>query len=160
EPKDTAAKVQGPPSAATPDHLRAGTPVAGPVLAYFHPLTAQPDVVQVPERRRPWTFLVYGAVDNSADEALVKFLDKVGRAIDNDPGIELLLFIDRSKQHKKTPTYLGEDFTATRLYRLTRDTAERLSGGPQIPEITLARDVELNSADARYVQQFIAWGKA
>ena len=79
---------------------------------------------------------------------------------DNDPGIELLLFIDRSEQHRKVPTYLGEDFTGARLYRLTRDTAERLPGGPQLPEITLAKDVELNSADARYVQRFIAWGKA
>src|SRR5262249_41354852 len=83
------------------------------------------------------------------------------RAFDNDPGIELLLFIDRSEKHrKKVPTYLGEDFTGTRLYRLTKDTAERLSGGSQLPEITLDKDVELNSADAKYVQQFIAWGKA
>jgi hypothetical protein len=71
--------------------------------------------VQTPEPQRLWTILVYGALDNSADEPLIEFLDKVRRAIDNDPGIELLLFIDRGEEHKKVPTYLGEDFTGTRL---------------------------------------------
>src|SRR5262249_58760063 len=106
------------------------------------------------------TLLVYGAVDNNADEALVRFLDKARRAFDDDPGIELLLFIDRGPKHRKVPTYLGEDFTGTRLYRLTKDTAERLSGGSQLPEITLAKDMNLNSADANYVQRVIAWGEA
>src|SRR5262245_19450196 len=113
------------------------------------------------DSKRPWTLLVYGAVDNNANDPLVRFLDQARRAFDNDPGIELLLFIDRSEKHStKVPTYLGEDFAGTRLYRLTKDTAERLSGGSQLPEITLDKDVELNSADAKYVQQFIAWGKA
>src|SRR5262245_22999935 len=113
------------------------------------------------DSKRPWTLLIYGAVDNDANEPLVQFLDQARRAFDNDPGIELLLFIDRSEKHrKKARSYLGEDFTGTRLYRLTKDTAERLSGGSQLPEITLDKDVELNSADAKYVQQFIAWGKA
>jgi clostripain len=112
------------------------------------------------ERKRPWTFMVYGAADNSADEPLVGFLNKVRRAIDNDPGIELLLFIDRSVKHRRVPNYLGEDFTGARLYRLTKDKAERLAGDSQMPEITLDKDVEVDSANAKYVQQFIAWGKA
>jgi clostripain len=111
-------------------------------------------------RKRPWTVLVYGAVDNSAADPLVEFLDKVRRAIDDDPGVELLLYIDRSDRHKKVPTYLGEDFSGTRLYRLTKDTAERLPGGAQLPEITLAGEVKLNSADAANVGRFLAWGKA
>src|SRR5262245_57887929 len=74
-----------------------------------------------PEPKRPWTILVYAAVDNSADGPLIAFLDTVRRAIDDDPGIELLLFIDRAEKPKKGPTYLGEDFTGTRLYRLTKD---------------------------------------
>jgi clostripain len=104
--------------------------------------------------------MVYGAADNSADEPLVGFLNKVRRAIDDDPGIELLLFIDRSVKHRRVPTYLGEDFTGGRLYRLTKDKVERLAGNSQMPEITLDKDVEVDSADAKYLQQFIAWGKA
>jgi clostripain len=112
------------------------------------------------DARRPWTLLLYGAVDNSADDPFVAFTDKVRRAIDDDPGIEVLLFIDRSDQHRKRATFLGEDFTSTRLYRVKKDSVERLSGGSQFPEITKESDVNLNSADASTLQRFIAWGKA
>jgi hypothetical protein len=57
-----------------------------------------------------WTILLYEAVDNSADDHFVDFTDQVRRAIDDDPGIELALFIDRSDRHKKRATFLGEDF--------------------------------------------------
>lgn len=110
--------------------------------------------------KRPWTMLVYGAVDNSADGPLIHFMDEVRRAIDNDPGMELLLLIDRSENHRKLTTYLGDDFTSTRLYRLRKDSAERLEGGAQLPEISLTKEVKLNSADAKNVGRFIAWGKA
>src|SRR6516165_8841560 len=86
------------------------------------------------DTKRPWTIMVYGAVDNSADGPLIAFLDQVRRAVDNDPGIELLLFIDRSQKHPKKATYLGDDFTTTRLYRLRKDSVERLTGGHQLPE--------------------------
>jgi clostripain len=112
------------------------------------------------DSQRPWTVMVYGAVDNSADGPLIAFLDQVRRAIDNDPGIELLLFIDRSQKHPKKATYLGDDFTTTRLYRLRKDSVERLTGGHQLPEIKLDNDAKLNSADAANVGRFIAWGKA
>jgi CubicO group peptidase (beta-lactamase class C family) len=74
--------------------------------------------------KRPWTILVYGAVDNSADMPLINFLNHLRRAIDNDCGMELLLFIDRSLKHPKRKTFLGEDFTTTRLYRLRKDSVE------------------------------------
>jgi clostripain len=107
-----------------------------------------------------WTILLYGAVDNSADDPFVAFTDQVRRAIDDDPGIELVLFIDRSNAHKKRATFLGEDFTGARLYRIKKDSVERLSGGALFPEITKDNDVNLNSADASILQRFIAWGKA
>jgi clostripain len=112
------------------------------------------------DTKRPWTIMVYGAVDNSADGPLIAFLDQVRRAVDNDPGIELLLFIDRSQKHPKKATYLGDDFTTTRLYRLRKDSVERLSGGAELPEITVDKDAKLNSADAANIGRFIAWGKA
>lgn len=43
------------------------------------------------DAKRPWTVLGYGAVDNSADDPFVNFIDKVRRAIDNDPGSPSLL---------------------------------------------------------------------
>ena len=112
------------------------------------------------DAKRPWTLLLYGAVDNSADDPFVAFTDQVRRAIDDDPGIELVVFIDPSKKHAKRATFLGNYFDSTRLYRVTKDSVERLSGGTHFPEITKDSDVNLNSADAATLQRFIAWGKA
>ncbi len=109
---------------------------------------------------RPWTVLVYGAADNNADGPILEFLDGVRKAIDDDAGIELLLFLDRSEKYSTDATLLGEDFTGARLYRLRKDSAERLSGGTQFPAIQLDTDVELDSADATNLARFIAWGKA
>jgi hypothetical protein len=75
---------------------------------------------------RPWTILVYGAADNSADGPVIEFMDNVRRALDDDPGVELLFFLDRSDKHPARKTYLGDDFKSTRLYRLRKDRAERL----------------------------------
>jgi clostripain len=112
------------------------------------------------DAKRPWTILVYGAVDNSADDPFVDFTDKVRRAIDDDPGIELIVLIDRSDKHAKRATFLGDDFASTRLYRVRKDSVERLAGGSHLPKITKDKDVNLNTADALTLQRFIAWGKA
>jgi clostripain len=112
------------------------------------------------EGERPWTILVYGAADNDADGPILSFLDSVRTAIDDDPGIELLLFLDRSERYSSDARSLGEDFTGTRLYRLRKQTAERLAGGAELPEITLDSEVELDSADAANIGRFVRWGKA
>jgi clostripain len=112
------------------------------------------------DSKRPWTLLLYGAVDNSADDLFVAFTDQVRRAIDDDPGVELVLFIDRSDHHARRATFLGDDFDGTRLYRVRKDSVERLSGGEHFPGIAKDKDVNLNSADASNLQRFIAWGKA
>ena len=109
---------------------------------------------------RPWTILVYGGADNNADGPILEFLDGVRKAIDDDPGIELLLWIDRNEKFSDDAEFLGENFTGVRLYRLRKDSAERLSGGTEFPEITLGEDAEADSADADNLRRFIDWGKA
>jgi clostripain len=125
-------------------------------------LTTTPSLAQAQEAKplRPWTILVYGGADNNADGPILAFLDQVRKAIDDDPGIELLLWIDRSEKFSDDAEFLGEDFTGARLYRLRKDSAERLSGGEEFPEITLTEDAEFDSADADNLRRFIAWGKA
>src|SRR5262249_17023303 len=135
-----------------------GFTAASTAIAQTPPTT--PVLKETVEAKRPWTILVYGAVDNSADGGLIALLDKMRQAIDDDPRIELLLFIDRNRKPGKGATYLGDDFTTTRLYRLRKNSAERLSGGAEFPEITLNKDAKLNSADATSLGRFIAWGKA
>jgi clostripain len=129
------------------------------VIALFAPLNARGQSSD-PANVRPWTILLYGAVDNSADDPFVDFTDQIRKAIDDDPGIELVMFIDRSAKHRKRKTYLGDDFSGSRLYRVTKNSAERLSGNSQFPEITTDADVSLNAGDASIMGKFIAWGKA
>jgi clostripain len=116
--------------------------------------------LQAAQPQRPWTILVYGGADNNADGPILEFLDGVRKAIDDDPGIELLLLLDRSEKFSDDATMLGEDFHGARLYRLRKDSAERLTGGKEFPELTLDEDAELDTADADNVRRFIAWGKA
>src|SRR5262249_45558969 len=86
------------PSAFLPCLALAGVLLAAPVAL----ADTKPE-----DNQRPWTILLYGAVDNSADDPFVAFTDQLRRAIDDDPGIELVLFIDRSTKHAKRATFLG-----------------------------------------------------
>ncbi|MEQ1894786.1 MAG: clostripain-related cysteine peptidase, partial [Planctomycetota bacterium] len=122
-------------------------------------LTAQAPAAAPTGALHPWTVLVYGGADNNADGPILEFLDQVRKAIDDDPGIELLLLLDRSEKFSDDATMLGEDFTGARLFRLRKDSAERLSGGEEFPELTLTADAELDSADADNLRRFIRWGK-
>ncbi len=108
---------------------------------------------------RPWTLLVYGAADNNADGPILAFLDSIRDALDGDPGMELVLFLDRSEGFSNDREFLGEDFHDARLYRLGKDSTERLSGGEEFPEITLDGEYESDSADATDLGKFIRFGK-
>ncbi len=123
-------------------------------------LLQAPTAAASPTPVRPWTVLVYGGADNNADGPILDFLQQVRTAIDDDPGIELLLLLDRSEKFSDDASLLGEDFHGARLYRLRKDSAERLSGGAEFPELTLDQDAELDTADADNVGRFIRWGKA
>jgi clostripain len=111
---------------------------------------------------RPWTFLVYAAVDNNAehDGNFFAFLDGVRAAFADDPGIEIVLFIDRSTKYSTNASSLGEDFADTRLYRIRSGPCTRLDGGEHFPEIKLGGTYEANSADPSNVRKFVAFGKA
>ncbi|MBK6938830.1 MAG: hypothetical protein IPH13_01310 [Planctomycetes bacterium] len=109
---------------------------------------------------RPWTFLVYGAADNNADGPILEFLDALRVALDDDPGVELLLLLDRHPGYfSDDNAFLGEDFDGTRLYRVHKTSVERLSGEGELPTITLDADVELDTSDPDTLAQFIAWAK-
>lgn len=119
---------------------------------------APPTSVPAPAQRA-WTLLVYGAADNDADGPILEFLDRVRAAIDDDPGIELVLFVDRSAGHSSDRASLGADFTGARVYRLRRDTAERLDGGDELRGLGEDEDVEVDSADPDLLARFVAYGK-
>lgn len=112
-----------------------------------------------PADARPWTVLVYGAADNNADGPIQEFLDGLRQALDDDPGVELVVFLDRAQEFSDESALTGEDFTGARLFRLRRDSAERLDGGEHFPQLA-GDDPEVDSADPRTLAAFLAWGKA
>lgn len=109
---------------------------------------------------RPWTLLWYAAADNNCDGPVLEVLDSARRALDDDPGIELVVLVDRHVEHSADAAVLGEDFTGPRLFRLRKDAAERLDGGDFLPGITRTAEVELDTGDPANLRRFIAWGKA
>jgi clostripain len=127
--------------------------------ALLFPIAAQ-DAAKQAAPLKPWTLLVYGGADNNADGPIQEFLDGVRKAFDGDPGMELVLYIDRSDKFSDGAELFGEDFTGARLYRLGKDSVERLAGGAEMPDITLDKDVEINSSDPVQLKRFIAFGKA
>jgi clostripain len=108
---------------------------------------------------RPWTLMVYGAADNDADGPILHFLDDVRKALDDDPGMELLLFIDRSEGFSSDATVLGADFTGARVYRLRSDSAELLDASEHFPGMGADEEYEVDSADPRNIGAFVAFGK-
>ena len=120
--------------------------------------SAAPDTDPIPER--PWTLMVYGAADNNADGPILDFLDSIRQALDDDPGMELLLFIDRSEHFSSDAKSLGADFTDARIYRLHKDSAELLDASEYFPGMGGDEEFEVDSADPRNVAQFVAFGKA
>jgi len=108
---------------------------------------------------RPWTLLVYGAADNNADGPILHFLDDVRSALDDDPGMELLLFIDRSERFSTDEVSLGADFTGARVYRLRRDSAELLDASEFFPGMASDAEYEVDAADPEKIGRFVAFGK-
>jgi clostripain len=106
--------------------------------------------------------MIYAAVDNNAEEDgnFFAFLDGVRAAFADDPGLEIVLFIDRSTKYSTNATSLGEDFADTRLYRVRSGTSTRLAGGAEYPEITLNGSFEADSADPVNVKKFVAFSKS
>src|SRR5262245_19253196 len=114
---------------------------------------ALPQSTPAPER--PWTFLIYGAADNNADGPLLYFVDRVRKSLDDDKGIELVLFIDRSEGYSDDATLLGDDFTGARIYRMKKDAAERVDPGDAFPEIAGDGDDEVDSANPAMLGKFV-----
>ncbi len=116
-------------------------------------------LAQVAPAERPWTLLVYGAADNDADGHLLEFLNRVRAALDDDPGMELVVWIDRHEGYSDDAETFGADFTGARVYRLKRDSAELLDASADFPGMTADEEYEPDSADPDNIRRFIAFGK-
>lgn len=120
---------------------------------------AGPLLAQSESDERPWTLMIYGAADNNADGPILEFLDKIRAAWDDDAGMELVLFIDRSTGYSDDSESLGADFTGARVYRLRRHAAELLDASSHFPGLTPDAEAELDSADPENVGRFVRFCK-
>jgi len=120
-------------------------------------LATQVGMAEEPER--PWTLMIYGAADNNADGPILDFLHGVRTALDDDPGMEILLFIDRSEGFSNDASALGSDFTGARIFRLRKDSAELLDASSHFPGMTADEEYEVDSADPRNIGSFVAFCK-
>ncbi len=106
--------------------------------------------------------MVYAAADNDADGPVLEFLDGVRAALDDDPGMQLILFIDRSDGYSKDATALGADFTGARIYRLRKDSAELLDASshfPDMPRTNGDAEYEVDSSDPKHIGGFVRFCK-
>jgi len=134
-------------------------PLISALLPFLAVPQTAPPAESVARAERPWTLLVYGAADNNADGPILEFLDSVRSALDNDPGMELILFIDRSEEFSNDARSLGEDFTGARIYRLRKDSAELLDADDYFPGMSADGPYEVDSADPENIARFVRFGK-
>ena len=106
-----------------------------------------------------WTVLIYAAVDNDWEEPFMRDVRAMRKGLKGVKGVEVVLLIDRSPRHRRDKRALGEDFSDTRLYRLTGGVAERLGGEPELAGLTETSSLELNTGDARTLRDFLRYGK-
>lgn len=106
-----------------------------------------------------WTVLVYGAVDNDWERPFMRDVRRMRRGLEHVPELDVVLLIDRSPSHSDDAAALGEDFAATRLYRLTGGSAEHLDGTPEFPGLSIDASTELNTGDVSTLRSFIRYGK-
>ncbi|MFT7485285.1 MAG: clostripain [Candidatus Paceibacteria bacterium] len=107
---------------------------------------------------REWTLLFYGASDNNSEESFVPDMRDAMRGLPL-AGIDVLAFVDRSPKYSNSSAAFGEDFSDSRLFRLTAESCERLGGGEEFPEITVEGSYEANSGDARTLRKALRWAK-
>ncbi len=133
--------------------------IVATTVSLFSALSESALSAQEAKPERPWTLMIYGAADNSADGPMLEFLDSIRIALDDDPGMEIVLWIDRSTKYSTDDKILGADFTGARVYRIRKNSAELLDASKYFPGMTPGKDYEADSADPRNIGRFVAFCK-
>ncbi len=107
----------------------------------------------------PWTVMIYGGVDSTAESYILPELAAIIRASRAGLIGEVVLLMDRVQGDSDDKKILGEDFDDTRLFRLVENRWERVDGGREFPEITLISTYEANTGDPRTLRKFIRFAK-
>lgn len=110
-----------------------------------------------------WLFMIYMAADNNLEEYALLDAREMSDGYHYDPNFTVLILIDRADNtvsgSSDDPGVFGENFSDTRLYRMTDSGMLRISGGDVFPEITATGEWEGNTGDAETLKKFIRFGK-
>ncbi len=113
-----------------------------------------------PAPETKWTIMYYGDGDCNLEEALLYDIDEMKSGFVNGQGVNLIVLFDRISSYSSDTTVFGENFTDTRLYRITTGKVWRKSGSSQFPEITTNSSYDANMGDAATLKKFIQFCKA
>lgn len=117
-------------------------------------------IVEVePAVETKWTIMYYGDGDCNLEEALLYDIYEMKSGFVNGQGINLIILFDRINGYSSDNSVFGEDFTDTRLYRITSGRVWRKSGSSQFSEITTSSSYEANMGDAETLKKFVQFCK-
>jgi len=110
---------------------------------------------------KTWTIMYYGDADCDLEEYLMEDIAEMKAGFVNGYNVNLIILIDRYDGYSNDSSVLGENFTDTRLYRITQGNYERLDGGTQFPNISDdgSSSYEANMGDAATLKKFIQYCK-
>lgn len=106
-----------------------------------------------------WTFMIYSDADNNLEQALLNDIQEMKQGFDRTTDAYLIVLIDRIPSWSFDSSVLGENFTDTRLYRITKNKATRIGGGDVFPEISTTSNYEANMGDPNTLKKFIQYCK-
>jgi clostripain len=113
-----------------------------------------------PAAEKHWTIMYYGDGDCDLESQLLADIVEMKNGIVDGQGVNIVVLFDRIDGYSDDVTAFGDNFTDTRLYRITRGKAWRISGSSQFPEITGNSSHEANMGDANTLKKFIKFCKA
>ena len=85
--------------------------------------------------------MLYVDADNNLEYALLEDISEIKQGIQDNHGINCIVLIDRIAGYSTDKSILGDNFTDTRLYRITNGRALRLGGEEYFPEIGSGKDI-------------------
>lgn len=108
---------------------------------------------------RRWTIMVYLDGDNNLESFMMEDIDEMMRGYVEMQGMDLILLVDRIEGYSNDDIVLGQDFTDTRLYRISRNFYTRLDGVPFFQDISRSSVYEANMGDPATLKKFITFCK-
>jgi clostripain len=98
--------------------------------------------------------MYYGDGDCDLEEDLLVDVEEMKEGFVDGQGINLIVLFDRHPAYSSDKSVFGEDFTDTRLYRITANTVWRLNGGSEFPEISKNGSYEANMGSGETLKKY------